>query len=187
MTDKDTRPEQIDWEKLRNTLANASVAPTEDAKFVQKILRERAAKLAARREPIGEDVLLSVLEFSLGNERFAVELIDLYELLKFRGCTPLPGGPEELLGLMGHQGEIVPVIHLLRFLGLPESDLSTPSDGYVLLVRAHHGGGLGLWVKDIERTGRVAFRETSPRPYVRGLGPDSLSLLSIETISTRYR
>lgn len=56
--------------------------------------------------------------FSLGNERFAVPVAMVREILDYRDAFKIPNGPDYLLGLTDVRGQGVPTIDLRHRLGL---------------------------------------------------------------------
>jgi len=89
------------------------------------LLKERARQLA---KTVSEDSTRStyreLLEFKLAEERYAIEISAVREVIPLRDYTPLPGAPEFIFGLVNVRGEIIPVVNLKRLLGLPERGLS---------------------------------------------------------------
>jgi purine-binding chemotaxis protein CheW len=63
---------------------------------------------------------LEVFSFRVGPLRLAFAAINVREVVRCAPLTPLPRTPAFLLGVMGHRGEVLPVIDLLRFLGKGE-------------------------------------------------------------------
>lgn len=91
----------------------------------ERILQKRAEVLAKRDE---EDTFeywgLEVVEFTLGDDRFAFESSFIQEVLPLKGLTPLPCTPPSILGIINHRGGIVSVMDLRLFFQLPENDAS---------------------------------------------------------------
>src|ERR1700712_5225839 len=91
----------------------------------ERILRERARLLA--RVPESEPVagaVLELLEFSLAQERYAVENRFVREVCPLKELTPLPCTPPFLLGVVNVRGRILPVLDLKKFFDLPEKGLT---------------------------------------------------------------
>jgi purine-binding chemotaxis protein CheW len=75
---------------------------------------DRAVERIAQREE--EFFVFRVGELTLGVRSDLVREVTRMGLL-----TPLPRAPSFLLGVVGHRGEVVPLVDLLRFLGQGES------------------------------------------------------------------
>ncbi len=183
------RRKEIDWEEVRARLRQGEMAlervSAPDPQKVEAVYRRRAAQLAGRPARAGAvSPPLSVLAFSLGEERYGIELTALAEVAPFAGCTPLPGASPEALGVVNARGEVRPVVDLARLIGLPEGGAS----GHVLFLRRE---GAGLRVGRVEEVRQVRPEELTapgeggvdlPIRCVKGLVPKTLILLDIEAI-----
>ena len=120
---------------------------------LEHVYQRRAGHLARRRaaQPVAHTV--PALVFGLGAERYAIELSELAEVLPFRGCTAVPGGPSSLLGVMNIRGEIRCLGDLRRILGM-ESAETTDDTGYVVMLR-HHGRTVGFKVDTVENVREI--------------------------------
>ena len=63
-----------------------------------------------------------VVIFALGDDRFAVDVGQVREVLRPPPLTRLPGAPEYVRGVANLRGEVVPVVDLRVKLGEPEGD-----------------------------------------------------------------
>jgi purine-binding chemotaxis protein CheW len=61
-----------------------------------------------------------LFSFRVGGLRLAFRAGNVREVVRVSPLTPLPRTPPFLLGVMGHRGEVLPVVDLLRFLGKGE-------------------------------------------------------------------
>ena len=117
----------IDWQEIRQQLDGASerlqhgMSPAQE----QDILTARAVALA--REPHADDTAtasLTVLEFLLADETYAIELSFVRETRPLRDLTPIPCTPPFVLGVINVRGQILSVIDLKKFFDLPEKGLT---------------------------------------------------------------
>lgn len=177
----------IDWEAVRRRLEASQLALeralTTTPERLEAVYRERATALANRQgqvTPVGRRVLV----FELGQERYGLDFGDVAGIIPFDACTPVPGAPPELLGVMNIAGDIRSVIDLRRMLGL-----STPGaeNGYVLLV-INAKRGTCLRVDAIDRVRLVlpsevaAPDEATAVPLVDGMTTDRVKLLKSTTL-----
>jgi purine-binding chemotaxis protein CheW len=105
-------------------------------------LRARARALA--RPPVdtpAAETLLEVLEFSLAQERYAIETRYVREVYPLKDLTPLPCTPPFVLGIVNVRGRIVPVFDLKKFFDLPEQGLT---DLHRIILIEGNGMELGL-------------------------------------------
>lgn len=179
---------RIDWGRIRDRLrqseAALDAASAVGPERLAAMYRERAAALAARRvAAAGPVVGPRALVFELAGERYGLDFGDVAELLPFAGCTPVPGGPPELLGAIGVRGEIRSVLDLARMLGLSAGR----GRGYVLFARTD-GRTAALRVDRVEAVCALSeppapHAGTEPlSPFVRGLTADRVRLLDTAAI-----
>ena len=88
-----------------------------------EILRQRAQVLAQSPDKQKEEgAQITVIEFKLGNETYAVETRYVSEVFALREFTPIPGVPSFVLGIASVRGEIISINDLKQLLGLPPGE-----------------------------------------------------------------
>lgn len=150
-----------DWETVHARLEyhrgamERALAPGPDR--VAAVFRERAARLAGPPAPQGGGEEHAFLVVTVGDARCGFELSRVSEILAQPVCTPVPGGPSSLAGVLQVRGEIRPVWDLARLLGLPE----VAEGSFVLMLR---GGPreFGLRVGPVEGIRLVRRDELTP-------------------------
>ena len=176
----------IDWEATRQRLQASQLAlerSLSDEGRLERVLQERARQLAQRKTGMQrEGDRLMLLVFSVGQQRYALEVASLARVLPLTSCTPVPGAPEELVGLINVGGEITSVLDLARLLKLPGA---SERRGYVLLLRTSQAA-VGLRVNElpsIENVPQDSLRagyeghRLADSPLVQATMPDGLVLL----------
>jgi chemotaxis signal transduction protein len=152
------------------------------------IYRRRAERLARRRTEGDTATTTGALVFGAGDERYALELSTLAEVVPYRSCTPVPGAPAALLGVVNLRGDIRSVVDLRVMLGLPRR--GNEPGGYVLILR-EADGSLGLAVDRIDEVRQFDAAHLTPPPdgsapgharLVRGITPDSVLVLDTAAI-----
>jgi purine-binding chemotaxis protein CheW len=126
MNESEERP-AIDWQMVRKRLdavtdnLNRGLTPAEE----KNILKARARALA--REPLPaatESEILEILEFSLADESYGVDMAYVRETRPLREITPVPCTPQFVLGLINVRGRILSVIDIKKFFDLPGKGLT---------------------------------------------------------------
>ena len=186
----------IDWSAVKRRLAISQEASekafVQDDQRVQEIFQRRSLDLAHRQNAKRVEAGFRALVCGLGHERYGLELGALLEVLPFAKCTPVPGGPPELVGVINLRGEIRSVVSLSCMLGLVESESAQQARGYIAMLRSGRGE-LGLQVDHVERITFVALESLTlvgeagavlPNRYVRGVTPDRLIILDLSAILT---
>jgi purine-binding chemotaxis protein CheW len=192
----------IDWGKVKSRLRESQQALenalTASPERLAAVYRERAAELARRLSVDASPApALVVLVFLRGTDRYALNLVDLATILPFANCTPVPGGPPQLLGVTNIEGEIRSVVDLAQLLQLPPQAADNSQNlgrqenpiGYILVVRKGESQ-VGLRVDGLDQIRRIPPAdlslfdgETGPAiRFLRGWTPDRLKVLSTDAI-----
>ena len=148
----------------------AAFSPEERA-----ILGERARALARKPVDGAARRTLNVVVFRLGQERFALDVTAVAELIRNAPVTPLPGGPTHLLGLIYHRGGLMRLVDIRAQLGLP---IPAPELAEVVVL---NGEGMltGIGVDAIESV--VSLDPDDFQPHSSGDGNlPSLGSLSFQ-------
>jgi purine-binding chemotaxis protein CheW len=122
----------IDWDDLRGRLSSLRSAD-ELAESHRRVLRERAELLSRRDEAVADEGrIMPVLEFTLGDERYAVDATAVREVCRVKAITPVPSTPEHIAGVMAVRGRIVAVVDLAVLVAAPACVLGEDTMGIVL-------------------------------------------------------
>jgi len=165
----------------------SSTAPEAGAE--RKTLEERARELArepeARRE---ERDSLRVLEFDLAYERYAIELSHIRIVHPLQDITPIPCTPRFVRGMVNLRGQILTVIDLKAFFGLPEKGLSDLNKVIVVHVGGMECGILADAIGEVQSIALDTIQPSIPtlagiqEAYVRGITPGGLVVLDVARI-----
>jgi purine-binding chemotaxis protein CheW len=172
----------IQWDEVRKRVrANEdSLRRTlsESPERIKTVYRQRAAKLArehAEKKPVARG--MPALIVRVAQERYAIALEQLAEVLPFQGCTRIPGSSRQFLGVINLRGDLRPVIDLAWVLsGSPSGD-----SGGVLVMRRP----AALKVDAVEDLLEIPREELTSRVqghYVQALASGTLGLLDVETM-----
>lgn len=124
-----------DWIEITRRLDSARVALERSGQITDKQiahrLEVRARALAAKPAPpvTGQ---IEVLEFALAAERYAIEPRHIREVCVLQALTPVPCTPAFVAGIVQLRGEILSVVDLRKFFGLPAAGLSDLNKAIVL-------------------------------------------------------
>ncbi len=175
----------IDWEKVRTRL-RASERALEEALAespgrIEAAYRERAAKLAmGQAESVSPG--LPMLAFRLAQERYAIELREVAEVVPFARCTSVPGGQPHFRGVISLRGDLRPVLDLGSLLAVSEN--GNCDSGFVLML-SRPGQEIGLRVDSIEELRDIRPGDSDVVPdgrYVKGIASGTLLLLSVDAV-----
>jgi purine-binding chemotaxis protein CheW len=182
---------QIDWNDVRRRLARQQEAlernQAVDSDRLAQVCAQRARNLAARSEQnAAQDDSWQALVFVVRGEKYCLPVAALAQVLPLAGCSPVPGAPPAMLGVINVRGEIRSVFDLARLLEIPgERDSSR---GYVVLVRSgEHEVGLAVdavhWIERVLPARLIAIDSpaTIARP-VRQRTPSRITVLAVDEI-----
>lgn len=135
------------------------------------------------------------LTFKLGEEVYALEIINVREVLDYTKITKVPNMPEFLKGVINLRGGVVPVVDLRLKFGMAATEFTV--DTCIIIVEVHVDdeltvlGALADQVKEVVEMNPGAI-EPPPRiggrldtEFIRGMGKQDdefIIILNIEKI-----
>jgi purine-binding chemotaxis protein CheW len=178
----------IDWENVRRRLARAAEATEEALRLsperAKAVMDERATALA-RAPASGARAAegLEIAVFALANERYGVETRYVREVVRLTDYAAVPGAPPFLVGVVNLRGEVLALIDLRTFFGVPARGLTDLSRVLVLGDQRAEFGVLADAASEVI-TLRVDEIHKPPdsaagvgREYLRGVTADALIVL----------
>jgi len=161
-------------------------------KDVNSILVERANQLAGRkddeRQESGE--MISVIEFVLTPEIYAVEGVFVTEVLALKDITSIPGTPAFVMGVINLRGRIISILNLKTLFNLKERGLTELNK--IIILKSDHME-FGIVADSIVGTKTLARSSVSPPPvtldtigheFITGVTQDGLILLNALNLLT---
>lgn len=151
------------------------------------LLRERARALArVPAEPVRFNAR-DVLEFRLGEERYALDATVVRDVRPLKHLTALPCTPAFVAGLVNVRGRVVVVVDLKRFLGMRTQGLT---DHHHVVLIGRDALEIGLLADTVEGVRTIDLDALQSPPatadgrngYIEGIGADRLALLDVEAI-----
>jgi purine-binding chemotaxis protein CheW len=128
---------------------NAVSIEAAGAEATRTILRNRARELARPIEArVSGAHLVEILEFTLGQERYAFSSAYVREVFPLTEITPLPGLPSHVLGVVNVRGRILSVMDIRRLLEFSNVGLTNLNKAIIL-----HNGEMEVAVLADEVTG----------------------------------
>jgi purine-binding chemotaxis protein CheW len=92
-----------------------------------------------------EDVVEPVtqwLTFLLGDEKYAVKVVQVQEVLRYTPIAPVPGAPMEVLGIINLRGNVVTVVELRKKFNMPPIEIDELTRIMMMDVQGHIVGVL---------------------------------------------
>jgi purine-binding chemotaxis protein CheW len=144
-----------------------------------KILRERAKLLAQKKDNNDDkEPSIRIIEFILGEERYAVETHYLQEVYHLKEITPLPCTPAFVSGIINLRGRILSIIDLKIFLGLQQKSLNKINK--VIIIKKDDME-FGIQVDSIIGVSNFLVKNFQlPPPALSGIGASYLLGISLD-------
>ena len=101
------------------------------------------------------------IEFSLGEEDYAVPLLMVREVISIPETTPIPKAPKHFVGLMNLRGQVISVVDLRVKLSIQPKELS--SDSAVIIID-FNGMNIGIIVDTINKVLAFSHEEIQEMP-----------------------
>lgn len=104
------------------------------------------------------------LQFDLGNERYAIALLNVKEVIPLPETTPLPDSPSYYIGIMNLRGQIISIMDFRKKLNIkPKED----KEEEAVIIVEFEGVGIGLVVDSINRVLTVGSSEVAEVPEIK--------------------
>ncbi len=154
----------------------------------RRVFQERAASLVSGQSRALAAERMSIGVFSLGRELFGAPLHLVQEFTDLKNPTIVPCTPDHIAGLMNLRGEILTVVDLRRFLGLPASARTRGDKVIVVRERELYAGVLADELHDIIEVRLADLLDPPPAPpgaggFVQGACAFGDRLISILRLS----
>ena len=87
-----------------------------------------------RLEDDENEGMLQFVGFSIGREKFGVDILTVQEIIRSTNVTPVPNSPSFVEGVINLRGDIIPVVDLRKRLNLFDADQSMEKN-WILILR----------------------------------------------------
>jgi len=123
--------------------------------------------LMSQREEVKEEEeeQLQLLTFQLGGEEYALNIMDIKEIIRPREATEVPKTPDYILGIFSLRGAIIPVFDVGLRLGMPKSERG-PQNRIVVVKSQEHL--FGLYVDSVVQVLDLPLSSIEPPPEILG-------------------
>lgn len=105
----------------------------------------------------------SYVTFSLADETYAIDVLQVQEVLKLTEIAPVPGVPNYILGIINLRGDVVTVIDARRRMGLPERE---PDDASRIVIIDIDNQNVGIMVDAVAEVVQIPPESVDPAPAV---------------------
>jgi purine-binding chemotaxis protein CheW len=137
-------------------------------------LKRTAVGLGSLAETAEHEV--QVVTFTLGKEEYAIDILQVQEIVMMREITRMPRAPEFIEGIVNLRGQMIPIIDMRKRFSLDEAQHD--SETRIIIVEIA-GELVGMVVDGVREVIRLPDSAVSPPPpmiqgisseYLRGIG-----------------
>ncbi len=130
--------------------------------------------------------------FSLDNEIFGINVMQIQEVLRYTEIAPVPGATHYILGIINLRGNVVTVVDGRRKLNLPEVENIKSSRIIIIEVENQVLGLLADSVSEVieikdEKIEVVDNDEFSPQSYIHGVCQVDENLLILMDVKSLFK
>ncbi len=147
------------------------------------ILKARAEALAQPVELTETEECLEIVAFMLAYETYGIETAWVREICPLKELTPLPCTPAFVSGIVNVRGQVLSVIDIKKFFGLPEQGLT---DLNKIIILANDNMEFGILADTVVDIKRIPLNKIQPglstlngirESYLKGIAAEHLVIL----------
>ncbi|MGQ9659002.1 MAG: chemotaxis protein CheW [Thermochromatium sp.] len=101
--------------------------------------------------------------FRLADETYAIDVLQVQEVLKLTDIAPVPGVPDYILGIINLRGNVVTVIDARRRLSLPVRE---PDESSRIIIIDVDNQNIGILVDSVAEVVQIPAESIDPAPAI---------------------
>lgn len=108
---------------------------------------------------------VKILIFSINNEFYATNIMEVERILEYKKATKIPDSPQFVEGVINYEDRILPVIMLSKRFNLPDSDVQKESK--IIVAKQNHSK-IGIIVDFVSEVRNVLKENIEDSPEIVG-------------------
>jgi len=134
--------------------------------------------VSAARETTQVDATFQLVGFTVGNEKFGIDILKVQEIIKPVTITRVPNAPEYIEGIISLRNKVVPVVDFKRRFNRATEIVAQRKDSRIIIGRLMNASA-GLLVDQVSQVITLPESALSPPPQaVKGFDSDFLKGLA---------
>jgi len=128
-------------------------------------MNELTTQVTTGHPAVTDDEATQYLTFFVAEERYAIAILDVKEIIEVSQMTRVPMTPDYIRGVINLRGNVVPVVDLCARLGKGKSELTKRS--CIVLVEVEAGSerqALGMLVDEVNEILEIPASHLQPAP-----------------------
>lgn len=106
--------------------------------------------------------------FNLGDERYAVDILNVGGISEYKEITKVPNAPTFVDGIIDLRGDIIPIINLKKRFNTPEKEVG--SETRIIIINIS-GKDVGFVVDEASQVIKIDHDDIEPAPeIIKGAG-----------------
>ncbi len=124
---------------------------------------------------VAGDNVLQLVSFSLKNEEYAVNILNVQEINRIVEITMVPNSPDYVEGVINLRGKVIPVINLRKKFGFEEKEMDETSRIIIMDINGVTNGLIVDSVSEVLRIPSDVVEEAPPMAsemssmYIKGI------------------
>lgn len=156
---------------------------------LNQVIKKQQAQIAEPFEKKDIDDIQLLVGFIIGDEEYAIPILNIQEIIKPISYTRVPSVPDYVLGVFNMRGNVMPLIDLARLFNLGSSEIG-PHTRYIVLRKENETnivGSAGFLIDKLTEAIKLPRRQIDPPPQtlnsrngmILGIGKRDDSILTI--------
>ncbi len=160
-------PEETAGSEEAVPMDSRKTTSAEEAGEVPNTLTSLDDVLMSQREEVKEEEeeQLQLLTFKLGGEEYALNIMDIKEIIRPKEATEVPRTADYILGIFSLRGTIIPIFDVSLRLGLSQGERG-PQNRIVVVKSQEHF--FGLHVDSVVQVLDIPLSKIEPPPEILG-------------------
>lgn len=140
--------------------------------------KKNSIDAASKDKNVAGDFEVQLVLFTVGGDRFAIDIMKAKEIIKPVKVTPLPDVPDFTKGVINLRGVLLPIMSMRERLGLSDNEEENMGNESRIIIVAIKKMLVGIIVDFVEEIIRVPLKDVQPPPKI-AKGIDSRYLLGM--------
>ena len=120
---------------------------------------------------------ISLVTFKISNETYAIDIMEVNEIVKLTEITPIPNAPDFVDGIITLRGDIIPIVDLNKRLNFAPREYSEEDELFraIVIIRVQDMT-IGILIDQVNRVIPIDRNQIQPPPQmVSGVGAEFIS------------
>lgn len=156
---------------------------------LNQVIKKQQAQIAEPFEAKEKDDIVQLVGFIIGDEEYAIPILNIQEIIKPISYTRVPSVPDYVLGVFNMRGNVMPLIDLARLFNLGNSEVGQ-NTRYIVLRKENETsivGNAGFMIDKLTEAIKMPRSKIDPPPQtldsrngmILGIGKRDDSILTI--------